>query len=169
MDLFLGYLKFWRKQNSESTVLAEINVSGRLNFRSNKKDSTTHQNPSVLCTPPFEEITLQTPSVLCTPPFEKSLFLVGAYFGWALISGWAFISANTVCPWDNINTSRQGHVKVGRGRGRSFSVPQSFSHAQAPPFSLFSVQISRNPEAMASWPHPSTHPCQPAYYGVKVL
>ena len=41
----------------------------------------THQNPSVLCTPLFEESPHQNPSVLCTPPFEKSLFLVGAYFG----------------------------------------------------------------------------------------
>ena len=71
----------------------------------------THQNPLVSCTSPFEnhspesigfvyyplwKITHQKPSVLCTPPFENSLFLVGAYFGWALISGWAFILANTV-------------------------------------------------------------------------
>ena len=37
----------------------------RLIFRGNKKHFTTHQNPSVLC----------------TPPFEKSLFLMGVYFG----------------------------------------------------------------------------------------
>ena len=34
-------------------------------FRNNKPFFKTHQNPSVLC----------------TPPFEKSLFLVGAFFG----------------------------------------------------------------------------------------
>ena len=52
----------------------------RLIFRSNKRHSKTHQKPSVLC----------------TLPFEKSLFLVGAYFGWALTLVWAFISAKTV-------------------------------------------------------------------------
>ena len=71
----------------------------------------THQKPSVLCTPPFEnhpskaigfvysplwkspikshqfyvlpplKITHQKPSVLCTPPSENSLFLVGVYLG----------------------------------------------------------------------------------------
>ena len=43
----------------------------------------------------------------------------------------------------------QGRVKVGRGRGPSLSVPQSFSRAKAPPLSLFSLQISRSPGAMA--------------------
>ena len=82
----------------------------------------THQNPLVLCTPPFEnspikarwfcvlpplknhpsepigfmysplwKITHQKPSVLCTPPLKNHSFW------WALISGWAFILANTIC------------------------------------------------------------------------
>ena len=57
----------------------------------------THQDTSVLCTPPFVKnhpseaigfvysplwkISHQKPSVLCTPPCEKLLFLVGAWFG----------------------------------------------------------------------------------------
>ena len=44
---------------------------GRLICRSNKNNSKTHQNPSVLC----------------TPPCEKSLFLVGAYFGVGVYCG----------------------------------------------------------------------------------
>ena len=43
----------------------------------------------------------------------------------------------------------QGRVKVGKGRGPSLSVPQSLSHAQALPLSLFSLQISISPGAMA--------------------
>ena len=84
------------------TVFAEINALGPLIFRSNKTFQNpsqpigfmysplwkiTHQNPSVLCTPPCEKspikihrfcvlpplkITHQNPSVLCTPPFEIS-------------------------------------------------------------------------------------------------
>ena len=46
---------------------------------------------------PLWKITHQNSSVLCSPPFEKSLFLMGAYFGWAFILGWALILANTVC------------------------------------------------------------------------
>ena len=66
----------------------------------------THQSPSVLCTPPFEKSPMQSPLVLCTPPFEKSPIRTHRFcvlpplknhgFWWALISGWAFISANTV-------------------------------------------------------------------------
>ena len=87
-----------------------------------KWNSKTHQNPSVLCTPPFEKspikvhrfcmysplwkITHQSPSVLCTPPFEKSpIKAIGfvysplwkiTVFGGCLFRGRAFISANTV-------------------------------------------------------------------------
>ena len=55
----------------------------------------------------------------------------------------------------------QGHGKMGGGRrdrGPSFSVPQFFSRAQAPPLSLFPVQISIGSEAMAPQPHPSACP-----------
>ena len=45
---------------------------------------------------PLWKIAHQSPSVLCTPPFEKSLVFVGAYFEWARISEWEFISAYTV-------------------------------------------------------------------------
>ena len=36
---------------------------------------------------PLWKITHQNPLVLCTPPFEKSLFLVGAYFGVSVYFG----------------------------------------------------------------------------------
>ena len=55
---------------------------------------------------PLWKITHQKPLVSCTPPFEKSLIKAHRFhvlpplknhcFWWALISGWAFISANTV-------------------------------------------------------------------------
>ena len=80
---------------------------GRLIFRSNKK---TFQNPSKpigFMYSPLWKIIHQKPSVLCTPPFEKSPIkshrfcvlppLKNHCFWWAFISGWAFISANTVC------------------------------------------------------------------------
>ena len=79
---------------------------GLLVFKSKKKNSATHKNPSVLCTPPFEKSSIKNPSVLCTPPFEKSSIQAHRFhvlpplkdhcFWWAIISGWAFISANTV-------------------------------------------------------------------------
>ena len=81
----------------------------------------THQNPSVLCTSPLWKITHQTPLVSCTPPFEESPIkthrfcilpplknhpskaigfvyspLGKSLFWWALISGRAFISTDTV-------------------------------------------------------------------------
>ena len=90
------------KLTLRDTVSAEINVPGASFFEAWK----THQNPLALCTPPFEnpppkpigfvysslwKITHQEPSVLCTPPLKNHSFW------WALISGWAFISANAVC------------------------------------------------------------------------
>ena len=105
----------------------------RLTFRSNKKIfqnpskpigfvysplwKITHQSPSVLCTPPFEnhpskpigfvytplwKITLQNPSVLCTPPCEKSLFLVGDYYGLGVYFG-----KYGILLWPTVLTSRQ--------------------------------------------------------------
>ena len=88
--------------NLQLTVIAEINAPGAQFLEAIKNIPNpikthrfcvlppwkiTHQNPSVLCTPPFEKspikthrfcvlppwkITHQNPSVLCTPPFEKS-------------------------------------------------------------------------------------------------
>ena len=66
-------------------------------FRS-KKNSNNHQNSLVLCTPPFE----------WTP------------FWWALISGWAFISENTVPGYT------QPKFAHGRGRG-SYSLAFSWA------------------------------------------
>ena len=69
-------------------------------------EKVIHQHPSVLCTPPFEKVTHHSPLALCTPPFEKSPItahrfcvlppLKNQFFWWALIWGWAFISANTI-------------------------------------------------------------------------
>ena len=52
----------------------------------------THQNSSVLCTPPFEKSPIKTHRFCVLPPLKNHCFW------WALISGWAFISANTVHP-----------------------------------------------------------------------
>ena len=59
----------------------------------------------------------------------------------------------------NFSHIRRGRVRMGRGRGPSLSVPQSLSHAQSPPLSLFFFQFSRSPGTIAPWPHPSTSPC----------
>ena len=61
-------------------------------FRGNKTNSKTQQNPSVLCTPPLKNHPSKAFGFVYPPPFEKSLLLVGG----ELISGWEFISANTV-------------------------------------------------------------------------
>ena len=78
-----------RHKRNERTITYGYHICrnkrpGRLIFGSNKK---TFQNPSVLCTPPFEnhpskatgfvysplgKITHQNPPVLCTPPLEES-------------------------------------------------------------------------------------------------
>ena len=55
----------------QSTVFAEINP-GRLIFRTKKQISKTHQNPSVLCTPPFEKSPIKSHRFYVLPPFEKS-------------------------------------------------------------------------------------------------
>ena len=109
---------------------------GRLILRSNKTNSKTHQNPSVLCTPPFENHSPK-PVGFVYSPFEKSPIkthrfcvlpplknhlskaidfvysplwksltktrrfcvlppLKNHYFWWTFISGWVFISVNTV-------------------------------------------------------------------------
>ena len=68
----------------------------------------THQNPSVLCTPPFEKSPIHTHRFCVLPPVKnhpsKPIGFVYSppplwkipVFWWALISEWAFISANTV-------------------------------------------------------------------------
>ena len=53
------------------TVFAEINVPGAQFLEAIRKHSKTHQNPLVLC----------------TPPFEKAQFLVGSYFGVGIYFG----------------------------------------------------------------------------------
>ena len=50
----------------------------------------THQRPSVLCTPPFEKSPIKAHRFCVLPPLKNPCFW------WAFISGWAFISANTV-------------------------------------------------------------------------
>ena len=50
----------------------------------------THQGPSVLCTPPFEKSPTKTHRFCVLPPLKNHCFW------WALVSGWAFILANTV-------------------------------------------------------------------------
>ena len=49
-----------------------------------------HENPSVLCTPPFEESPMKIHRFCVLPPLKNHCFW------WVLISEWAFISANTV-------------------------------------------------------------------------
>ena len=61
----------------------------RLIFRS-KFFSKTHQSPSVLCTPLFGKSPIKAHRFCVLPPLENHCF------GWVLVSGWAFISANTV-------------------------------------------------------------------------
>ena len=63
---------------------------GRLFSRSNKQIFITHQKPSVLCTPPFEKPPIQGHRFCVLPPLKNDCFW------WALISRWAFISANAV-------------------------------------------------------------------------
>ena len=112
--------------NSEHSVFAEINAPGRLIFRSNKTIfktlwRITHQNPSVSCTPPFEESPIKPHRFCVLPPLKNHPSkLIGfvhsplwkiihqnssvlctppfenQFFWWALISGWAFISTNKV-------------------------------------------------------------------------
>ena len=60
---------------------------GRLIFRSNKNTFQIPPNPIGFVYSPLWKITHQDPSVLCTPPFEKSLFLVGAYNGMGVYFG----------------------------------------------------------------------------------
>ena len=50
----------------------------------------THQNPSVLCTPPFEKSPIKAHRFYVLPPLKNHCFW------WAFILGWAFISVNTV-------------------------------------------------------------------------
>ena len=73
---------------------------GRLIFRSNKTNFKTHQKPSVLCTPLFEETTHQSPSVSCTPPFEKSPIKAHRFCVLPPLKNhcfwWALILANSV-------------------------------------------------------------------------
>ena len=73
------------------SVFAEINALGAQVLEAIKQIPQSIK-PRRFCVAPLPpwKTTHQNPSVLCTPPFEKSLFLLGAYFGWA------FISANTV-------------------------------------------------------------------------
>ena len=49
-----------------------------------------HQKPLVLCTPPFEKSPINTHRFCVLPPLKNHCFW------WALISGWTFISVNTV-------------------------------------------------------------------------
>ena len=91
-------------------IFAEINALGALFLETIKK---RFQKRSVLCTPPPRKITHQKPLVLCTPPFENHCFW------WALISGWAFISANTV-----YNNEQQNHL--------SYFGPTNGTHSLAP-------------------------------------
>ena len=92
-----------------------------------------HHKPSVSCTPPFENIAHQNSSVSCTPPFDKSSItshrfhvlpplknspikthwfcvlppLKNHCLWWTLISGWAFISTNTVFLYILLNSLDQ--------------------------------------------------------------
>ena len=72
----------------------------------------THQKPSVLCTPPFEKWPIKSHWFCELPPlkndptqpigFVYSPLWKITVFGGSLLSGWAFISANTVygtCLW----------------------------------------------------------------------
>ena len=107
--------------NRRVYVICRNKRPGRLIFRSNK-NKAIYQQPSVSCTTPLWKIIHQSPfgfmysplwkilnqksSVLCTPPFEKSPIQAHRFcvlpplknhcFWWALISGWALISASMV-------------------------------------------------------------------------
>ena len=66
----------------------------------------THQNPSVLCTPPFETSPIKAHRFhVLPPPFGKSLFLVGAYFGkyGNRSVGWLMGRATASAKWLEVN------------------------------------------------------------------
>ena len=78
---------------------------GRLIFRSNTKNIPKPVKADRFC-------------VLPPPPPLKNLFSVDAFFGWVFISGWAFISANTVSPLDLHNHVRKSVFFFGLKRRR---------------------------------------------------
>ena len=102
MDLHIKYsvyvltLNFW----NQITGICQNKRPECLISRSKKKDSTTHQSPSVLCTPPFEKSPIKSLRFVYSPlwkitVFGGRLFRGGRLFGqirWTFLKNQKFTS-----------------------------------------------------------------------------
>ena len=89
---------------------------GRLILKSNKRTFQNQSKPIGFVYSPLWILTPQNPSVLCTPPFENSLFLVSAYSGMGVYFG----------KYINLIVKYQFKIHVDR----NWSLQNMFSYAQ---------------------------------------